>query len=451
MPTVSVIMPCYNHEKYVGEAIKSVLDQSYTDFDFLIVDNGCTDNSYEVIKSFDDVRIKVFRLEKNDLEKASRILWENWTGKYIAFMCSDDVWEKSKLEKQMKILEEKSDVLLTATWAIFTDEGMNTLEWSKGVFQKENRSRLEWIRYLLENGNCLSAPSVVAENTLYKDVFCKSYGYWQLSDYYSWLIALKRTNIYMIEEVLVKQRFHSTINNSNVSYPNEENLIRTKIETSKILLQMIETLEDTDFLEMYKDKLVNKNVSTHLEIICEKFFILLEYARKDSIYEENVLYFFYKYYAYEENGISISKILKEKYKYSYMNFREVSATMGIAARNIKYEKQIEYLKKKIRNLLPIKEKKILKNVNEELKVCLMKLKRGYFNEELFEIIVSDLENILLIWDWLNYIEIEIKREELELCKRLCLIYQKNLEMVDGNELYTNILRYQEAIQKLIVC
>ena len=113
MPKVSVLMPCYNHEKYVGEAIESVLNQTYKDFELFVVDNGCTDNSYNVIKSFEDPRIKVFQLKKNDIEEAYRIMLRNQKGKYIAMMYSDDIWEKNKLEKQMMILEKNPNILLS--------------------------------------------------------------------------------------------------------------------------------------------------------------------------------------------------------------------------------------------------------------------------------------------------------------------------------------------------
>lgn len=450
MPKVSVVMLCYNHEKYVGEAIRSVLDQSYTDFELLIADNGCTDNSYEIMKSFDDSRVKIFRLEKNDPEKAARVLMENQTGIYMANICSDDLWEKSKLEKQMIILEKNPDILLSATWAMFINDNMEVLEWSIELFQKKNRSRLEWLRYLLENGNCLAASSMVGKSNLVMAAFGISYGYWQLSDYYGWLIALKRTNIYIVEEVLVKQRIHNGVDNANVSFPNKKNNIRSMTEGAILVFQVIESLDDADFLEMYRDKLINRNANTHLEIICEKFFLLLEYAKLYSNFENNVLYYFYKYYGYEENGIYVSAVLKEKYGYSYMDFRDISATMGSVALKERKNEKIAQLQKKMRNLLPIKEKGILKEVNEELLVCITYLQNGCLDMDLLKKIIIILENILLIWDWMSYMEIGIKKEEIELCKQLCSIYQKNLNIADCNELLTNVLRYQKAVQELII-
>lgn len=450
MPKVSVLMPCYNHEKYVGEAIESVLNQTYKDFELFVVDNGCTDNSYNVIKSFEDPRIKVFQLKKNDIEEAYRIMLRNQKGKYIAMMYSDDIWEKNKLEKQMMILEKNPNILLSSTWSVFTDEDLNVLEWSKEIFFKKNRSRLEWIRYLLENGNCLSAPSMIIDSNLYKNELPLLTGYWQLPDYYLWLLGLKKTNIYVVEEVLVKQRFHNSTENANISFPNEENNIRLLTEMKNIVLQIIENLDDIDFLEMYKDKLINKHASTHLEVLCEKFFILLDYAKDNCFYEENALYFFYKYYSYKENGVYVSSILKDKYNYTYIDFKDVSSTIGLSVFKVKKEKRIDYLLKKIRGLLPEKEKEILINIYEKLNVCITKLQVGCVNIEVLEQIIISLDNILSVWNWLSYMEFEIRKEEIDLCKQLCLLYQKNLNIVDCNELLTNIFRYQKAIEKLVI-
>ena len=106
--------------------------------------------------------------------------------------------------------------------------------------------------------------------------------------------------------------------------------------------------------------------------------------------------------------------------------------------------------KKIRGLLPEKEKEILINIYEKLNVCITKLQVGCVNIEVLEQIIISLDNILSVWNWLSYMEFEIRKEEIDLCKQLCLLYQKNLNIVDCNELLTNIFRYQKAIEKLVI-
>ena len=105
---VSIIMPNYNCEKFVGETIKSVINQTYTNWEILFVDDCSTDNSIKIAESFKDNRIRIFKNEKNSGAAVSR----NWAlreakGEYIAFLDSDDIWVPEKLEKQIKFMEEK--------------------------------------------------------------------------------------------------------------------------------------------------------------------------------------------------------------------------------------------------------------------------------------------------------------------------------------------------------
>ena len=124
-PLVSVIMPCFNHEKYVAEAIESVLNQTYDNIEFIALDNGSTDGSYEIMKRYEDRLAKLLHFEKNDLAKAGETLRRSCTGEYIAFMTSDDVWLPEKLEKQMRIFQEKKDVKACFTWANLIDDDSN--------------------------------------------------------------------------------------------------------------------------------------------------------------------------------------------------------------------------------------------------------------------------------------------------------------------------------------
>lgn len=105
---VSIIMPSYNTSEYVEESIKSVLNQTYTNWELIIVDDCSTDNSEEIIKQFThDVRIRFFKNEKNSGAAISRNLaLREAKGKWIAFLDSDDLWEPEKLEKQIGFMRE---------------------------------------------------------------------------------------------------------------------------------------------------------------------------------------------------------------------------------------------------------------------------------------------------------------------------------------------------------
>ena len=112
---VSIIMPNYNSEKYVGETIQSVLNQTYQNWELLFVDDCSTDNSLEIVRSFGDDRIKILQNETNSGAAVSR----NYAlrlaqGKWIAFLDSDDLWIPEKLEKQISYMND-NDICFSYT------------------------------------------------------------------------------------------------------------------------------------------------------------------------------------------------------------------------------------------------------------------------------------------------------------------------------------------------
>ncbi len=109
-PKVSVIVPVYNAEKFLGETVESILEQTYQDFEIIIVNDGSTDKSAEIIKSLDDERI-ICIYQKNQGVSAARnkaILQSR--GEYIALLDHDDLWLPEKLEKQIPVLDGNSEV-----------------------------------------------------------------------------------------------------------------------------------------------------------------------------------------------------------------------------------------------------------------------------------------------------------------------------------------------------
>lgn len=107
MQLVSIIMPAYNCERFIAEAIRSVLAQTYTDWELIIVDDCSTDNTAQIVASFDDTRIVYQRNEKNvgaalTRNKALQIA----KGHYIAFLDADDLWTPEKLEHQIAFMEK---------------------------------------------------------------------------------------------------------------------------------------------------------------------------------------------------------------------------------------------------------------------------------------------------------------------------------------------------------
>ncbi|GAB4114371.1 MAG: glycosyltransferase [Candidatus Caldatribacteriota bacterium] len=166
-PTVSVIIPTYNRAHLVGRAIQSVLDQTYQDFELIVVDDGSTDNTEDIIKEFQrkDDRIKYLKHEKNKGGSAARNTGiKNSVGKYIAFQDSDDEWLPEKLEKQMRVFENapaKIGVVYTGFWRI---------EGNKKIYIPSDRiTRKEGdIHDELLNGNFVTTQSIVARKKCFE-------------------------------------------------------------------------------------------------------------------------------------------------------------------------------------------------------------------------------------------------------------------------------------------
>ena len=113
MEKVSVIIPTYNREKTILRAIQSVLEQTYTNLEVLVIDDGSTDGTADIVKGIEDDRVKYIILDQNGGQaKARNIGVQMSEGEWIAFQDSDDCWHKDKLETQMKFMEDNPQYLL---------------------------------------------------------------------------------------------------------------------------------------------------------------------------------------------------------------------------------------------------------------------------------------------------------------------------------------------------
>lgn len=129
VPLISVVLPVYNVGSYINEAIQSILDQTITDFEILVVDDCSTDNTIDVVSSIQDKRIKIIRKEENKgLIDSLNIGFAEANGKYIARMDGDDVSHKERFEKQLYILENYAEIKACGCWLQEFDRGNKTIK-----------------------------------------------------------------------------------------------------------------------------------------------------------------------------------------------------------------------------------------------------------------------------------------------------------------------------------
>jgi glycosyltransferase involved in cell wall biosynthesis len=122
MPLISVIIPSYNAEKTIKETIQSVLNQTWQDFELLIINDGSQDATLEVIESIQDPRIKIFSYPNAGSSASRNRGIAIAKGEYISFIDADDLWTADKLEAQYKALQENSQAAVAYSWTDHIDE-----------------------------------------------------------------------------------------------------------------------------------------------------------------------------------------------------------------------------------------------------------------------------------------------------------------------------------------
>ncbi len=257
MPKVSVILSSYNHEKYIAAAIESVLNQTFTDFELLIFDDGSTDGSQKIIRSYKDKRIKLF-LHKKNIGPIQCYLecCKVAVGKYVALQHSDDIWESTKLEKQVAFLEKNPQYEVCFTQVKFIDESGEIYDLPenhpyKNVFKQENRTRAEWINFLFWKSNCFCHPSMLIRNA--PENFAMDSAFFQLPDYCRWINLFLRKSPYILQEELISFRLRRQSQNSvsSASFNKEIRIANEIYFLAKLFLPLLR--DEKFFLEVFPE------------------------------------------------------------------------------------------------------------------------------------------------------------------------------------------------------
>ena len=204
---VSVVMPTFNQAEYIGEAITSVLSQSYSNLELIIIDNYSTDETEDVINSFQDERIKYFKFHNHGVIASSRNYGATKIcGEYIAFIDSDDVWEPMKLERQIQHMQDKQIVCVSSACKLIGDTYAcgNYLD---TVLEGEYRD-FGYDGVVLEN------PVITSSGMVRKDVFLHVGGFDEgkvfrfIEDWEFWLRVAHQGKIRILNEPLIQYRIY---------------------------------------------------------------------------------------------------------------------------------------------------------------------------------------------------------------------------------------------------
>jgi len=220
MPTVTVLMPVYNGEKYLKESIESILTQTYTDFEFLIINDGSTDSSKFIVSSYNDTRIRYIEKEKNTgIVDTLNYGLDLASGKYIARMDCDDISLPVRLEKQVIFMDNNPDVGISGTWAQTFGELSNNDVWKYPESHKDISCALMF-NSVLVHSSVIMRKSYLQQ---YKLTYKTDYIY--AEDYDFWVNANACFKLANIPKVLLKYRI--SYNSTSHSSKNSENKLES--------------------------------------------------------------------------------------------------------------------------------------------------------------------------------------------------------------------------------
>ncbi len=250
-PLLTIIITSYNHADYIKQAITSFLNQTFTDFEILIIDDKSCDNSVEIIKSFHDSRIKLIELDVNrGICNASNLGIKNARGKYIKLFASDDIALPTILEKQIHFLEKNPSYDAVFSGIEVIDDNENLLPKKTKKFEKFftniNRSKEEWLNHFFFKGNCLATPTMMARKELLQKIDGLDGRLSQAHDFNMWVkFCIHGSNIFVINEKLVQYR--RRINNKNMSSNTSNVRARLVFDNEKILQNFL-VIDDVKIL-----------------------------------------------------------------------------------------------------------------------------------------------------------------------------------------------------------
>ncbi len=212
-PIISIITPTYNHEKYIGECVRSTIAQTYKDWEQIIIDDGSCDRTSAIIKKFSDPRIRYYKQENKGIHH----LFETYNfglkmarGKYIAILEGDDYWPKDKLQNQIKLFNDGN---IGFTWGRVIwvkNDGTHILTAPESLEMVDGCSSFQLIEMLL-SGNFIPAVTVM----LKKDLLTSIGGFQQpfnllMVDYPTWLACLSKSEFAVTGDILGYWRRHGT-------------------------------------------------------------------------------------------------------------------------------------------------------------------------------------------------------------------------------------------------
>ena len=229
-PAITVLMPVYNGAKYLNESIDSILNQTFSDFEFLIIDDESTDDSVKIIKSYDDPRIKLIVNKKNIGQSATLNKGlELARGKYIARMDQDDISMPERLKKQMEFMDECPNIGVCGSWI----QHFGKYDYLTPLELDDDSIKIK----LLTNQNLAHPAVMIRKSTLVKYQLNYDPTFTIAMDYDLWVRMFEYCSFANLPEPLLKYRTHK----------NQKSKISSGISYTEMMRVLALLLEKMDF------------------------------------------------------------------------------------------------------------------------------------------------------------------------------------------------------------
>ena len=202
---ITVLMAVYNGEAYLRECMDSVFGQTYKDFEFLIIDDGSTDSTPNIIMSYRDSRIRLLRNEKNLSQVASlNIGLDNALGEYVARIDADDIMLTRRLERQLDFLMKNPGIALVGSWGEAINRGGKNIAKTKLPFRNEEIiATILFGGFISIHSSFMFRKKIILDAGKYNEAFSFTEDYKLIID-----LLLKRHTVKNMQEVFIKYRFH---------------------------------------------------------------------------------------------------------------------------------------------------------------------------------------------------------------------------------------------------
>lgn len=277
---VSVVMTTYNREHILLNSINSVLNQTYNNIQFIIVNDGSTDNTNNILSQITDPRVEIISLPENrHISYATDKGFERIKGDFVALIDSDDQWKPNKLEIQLEYMKNHPEHQGCFTWMDAIDENGNDQNEKyfiyKCMLSSHTDTQEKWLRFFFFNGNKLANPSSLITTKAAKAIGKHNTFMSQAPDLEWWVRFTKKFSFGVIEEPLTKICI-SDDNESGYLSTDNSRKIRFYNELMQIRYHFFDDIDRDLFIRTFREYFVCPDSYTDDELKCEQAFLMLK-------------------------------------------------------------------------------------------------------------------------------------------------------------------------------